>query len=145
MGKSRLLAEFAHHLVGRPITYCEGHCLAYGSATPYLPVRDLLRQLWSLPDPATPDALTATIAQRLHAAGMVAAGEPGLLLQLLDVGGDPAALDALSPEVRRARTFALLRQLFLHASQHQPLVLAVENLHWIDPTSEEWLATLAVG
>jgi tetratricopeptide (TPR) repeat protein len=28
------------------------------------------------------------------------------------------------------------------ASQRQPLLLAVENLHWIDPTSEEWLASL---
>ena len=66
-----------------------------------------------------------------------------MLLQLLDVPGEAAALAALSPEARRARTFALLRQLVLHASQQQPLVLAVENLHWSDPTSDEWLATLA--
>ena len=66
-----------------------------------------------------------------------------MLLQLLDVPVDLAPLAALSPEVRKARTLALLRQLFLHASQRQPLVLAVENLHWIDPTSDEWLASLA--
>src|SRR5262249_10356610 len=42
----------------------------------------------------------------------------------------------------KARTFALLRHLLRHASQQQPLVLAVENLHWSDPTSEEWLASL---
>ena len=54
IGKSRLLAEFARSLDGQPVTYCEGHCLAYGSATPYLPVRDLLRQLWGLPDTAGP-------------------------------------------------------------------------------------------
>jgi class 3 adenylate cyclase/DNA-binding winged helix-turn-helix (wHTH) protein/tetratricopeptide (TPR) repeat protein len=143
MGKSRLLAEFAHSLAGQAVTYCEGHCLAYGSITPYLPVRDLLRQLWSLPDPAAPDALTATIEQRLQAAGIVSEEAPLLLRQLLDVLGDAASLAALSPEVRRVRTFALLRQLFLHASQRQPLVLAVENLHWTDPTSEEWLTTLA--
>ena len=35
-----------------------------------------------------------------------------------------------------------LRQMLLHRSQQQPLILAVENLHWIDPTSEEWLASL---
>ena len=40
-------------------------------------------------------------------------------------------------------TFALLRQLFLHASQRQPLVLAVENLHWSDPTSDAWLTAFA--
>jgi tetratricopeptide (TPR) repeat protein len=30
----------------------------------------------------------------------------------------------------------------LHDSRHQPLVLAVENLHWVDASSEEWLTTL---
>ena len=143
IGKSRLLAEFAHSLAGQPITYCEGHCLAYGSTTPYLPIRDLLQQLWGLPAPATPDVLTATIAQRLHAAGIVAEADALVLRQLLDVPGAAAALAALSPQARRARTFTLLRQLCLHASHQQPLVLAVENLQWTDPTSEEWLAGLA--
>jgi class 3 adenylate cyclase/tetratricopeptide (TPR) repeat protein len=142
MGKSRLLAEFAHSLEGQAVTYCEGHCLAYGSATPYLPIRDLLRQLWNLPDTAASDVLTATVQQRLHEAGIVAEVETLLLLQLLDVMGDTAALETLSPEARRVRTFALLRQLFLSTSQQQPLVLAVENLHWIDPTSDEWLKAL---
>jgi DNA-binding winged helix-turn-helix (wHTH) protein len=40
-----LLAESAHSLDEQPVTYCAGHCLAYGSATFYLLVRDLLRQL----------------------------------------------------------------------------------------------------
>jgi DNA-binding winged helix-turn-helix (wHTH) protein/tetratricopeptide (TPR) repeat protein len=143
MGKSRLLAEFAHSLDGQAVTYCEGHCLAYGSATPYLPVRDLLRQLWDLPDTAALDAITATIQQQLHAAGIVSDNGVALLLQSLDVPGEAAALADISPQERRARTFALLRQIFLHAGQRQPLVLAVENLHWSDPTSDEWLAAFA--
>jgi DNA-binding winged helix-turn-helix (wHTH) protein len=69
LGKSRLLAEFAHCLEGQAVTYGEGHCLAYGSTTPYLPVRDLLRQLWGLSDSVPAPALTATVQQRLHEAG----------------------------------------------------------------------------
>src|SRR5207244_13242608 len=46
------------------------------------------------------------------------------------------------PPKRKRRTLALLRHVSRHASQRQPLVLTVENLHWSDPTSEEWLATL---
>ena len=142
MGKSRLLVEFACGLDGQPVTYCEGHCLAYGSATPYLPVRDLLRQLWTLPDAAPAPTITATIHQRLREARVASEAEVLLLLQLLDVPMDLAPLAALSPEMRKARTFALLRHLLRHASQRQPLLLAVENLHWSDPTSEEWLASL---
>jgi tetratricopeptide (TPR) repeat protein len=142
MGKSRLLAEFARGLDGQTVMYGEGHCLAYGSAIPYLPVRDLLRQLWLRPDATPAPVVTDTVHQRLHEAGIASDAEALLLLQLLDVPVNLAPLAALSPEIRKARTFALLRHLFRHASQQQPLVLAVENLHWSDPTSEEWLASL---
>jgi class 3 adenylate cyclase/tetratricopeptide (TPR) repeat protein len=142
IGKSRLLAEFIHRLEGQAVTYCEGHCLAYGSATPYLPVRDLLRQLWDLPNSAPAAVMTATVQQRLREAGVTSEAEGLGLLQLLDVPVDVRPLADLSPQEHKARTFALLRHVFRHASQRQPLVLAVENLHWSDPTSEEWLASL---
>jgi len=142
LGKSRLLAEFVHSLRGQPVTCCEGHCLAYGSATPYRPVRDLLRQLWGLPEPAPATAITATVHQRLHEAGVTSEDEGLLLLQLLDVPVDPSPSAALDPPMRKARTFALLWHVIRHASRRQPLMLAVENLHWIDPTSEAWLASL---
>ena len=52
-------------------------------------------------------------------------------------------LDALSPEVIKARTFETLRQMCLRGSRRRPLVLEVEDLHWIDRTSEEYLTFLA--
>jgi class 3 adenylate cyclase/tetratricopeptide (TPR) repeat protein len=142
LGKSRLLAEFVHSLRGQPVTCCEGHCLAYGSATPYLPVHDLLRQLWGLPDAAPATAITATVQQRLREAGVASADEALLLLQLLDVPVDLMPSATLDPPTRKARTFAVLWHMIREASRRQPLMLAVENLHWIDPTSEEWLASL---
>ena len=47
----------------------------------------------------------------------------------------------LSPETRRVRTFATLRQT-LTGSRQRPLIAAVEDLHWSDPTSEDWLTPL---
>jgi predicted ATPase/DNA-binding winged helix-turn-helix (wHTH) protein/class 3 adenylate cyclase len=142
LGKSRLLAEFARRLRGQPITYCEGHCLAYGRATPYLPVRDLLRQLWEIPEAVPATAVAATVYERLCEAGVASEEEALVLHQVLDVSVDLAPSAALDPQERKARTFALLRHIIRHASQRQPLLLAVENLHWIDPTSEAWLASL---
>jgi class 3 adenylate cyclase/DNA-binding winged helix-turn-helix (wHTH) protein/tetratricopeptide (TPR) repeat protein len=142
LGKSRLLAEFVHRLRGLPVTAYEGHCLPYGRATPYLPVRDLLRQLWGLPDVAPAATITATVQEQLREAGVASDEEALLLLQLLDVPVDLASLAALDPPERKTRTFAVLRHIVRHASQRQPLLLAVENLHWVDPTSEEWLASL---
>ena len=41
-----------------------------------------------------------------------------------------------------ARTFDTLRELMLGLARRQPLVLLVEDLHWIDQTSEAFLASL---
>jgi class 3 adenylate cyclase/tetratricopeptide (TPR) repeat protein len=142
LGKSRLLTEFMHSIRGRPVTCCEGHCLAYASSIPYLPVRELLRQLWGLSDDAPATAATATVRQRLREAGVASEAEALLLLQLLDVPVDLAPLAALDPVMRKERTLAVLWHVIRQASRRQPLMLAVENLHWIDPTSEAWLASL---
>ena len=46
------------------------------------------------------------------------------------------------PEVIRARTIETLRQMLLAASRRRPLLVVLEDLHWIDPASEDYLTTL---
>src|SRR5439155_1304875 len=64
------------------------------------------------------------------------------LLHLLGMPVDAPWFTGLGPEARRAQAFATLQQMILASSQQQPLVLALENLHWIDPTSEAFLTLL---
>jgi tetratricopeptide (TPR) repeat protein len=142
LGKSRLLAEYRRSLVEREVRYVEGHCLSYGSATPYLPVLDLVRQLCGMTAGEPRDAITAKVHQRLLEADIASDESVPLLLHLLDIPVEMERLAQLSLPERKARTFALLRQLILYAAQRQPCIITVENLHWIDPTSEEWLTSL---
>ena len=142
MGKTRLLAEFCRRVPGDQVTVYAGQCLSYGQSTPYLPVRDLVQQVCGLVEGDTAAVHTAAVQHRLHASGITAEDDVALLLQLLDLPVAPEALARRSPEGRQARTFALLRHLILDAAQQQPLVLVVENLHWSDPTSAAWLASL---
>ncbi len=142
IGKSRLLYEFRRSLNGKPITYLGGHCLSYGSATPYLPVLELLRQVCGIADTDSQEGIIAKIRERLRGVGTTSEEAGHLLLDLLGVPVDKESLERLDPHVRRSRTFGYLRQLIAHGTQRQPCVLAVEDLHWIDATSEEWLAEL---
>jgi tetratricopeptide (TPR) repeat protein len=142
MGKTRLLTEFGSRLALDQVPWYCGHCLAYGQAIPYLPVRDLLRQLCALVEGDHAAAHTAAVQHRLHACGISAAEDVALVGQLLDLPVAPECLAQLSPETRRARTFALLGHLIRQEAQQRPLVLAVEDVHWIDPTSEAWLGSL---
>ena len=153
VGKSRLLYEFQQQLgagmtpapAAQPVRYLEGHCLAYGSAIPYLPVLDLLRSCCGIKPSDSPVAMAEKVRLGLQTAGLDP-DEGGLyLLPLLGGHTETDRLASLSPELRRARTFATLRQLLLPSSASPPRVLAVENLHWIDPTSEAFLAALIEG
>jgi class 3 adenylate cyclase/DNA-binding winged helix-turn-helix (wHTH) protein/tetratricopeptide (TPR) repeat protein len=142
MGKSRLLYEFVQQVAKQAVTYYEGHCLPYGMTTPYGPILDVLRQYCRLPDRAAPAAVTAAVHRMLAAAGLAPAEAAPFLLQVLNGSGASEAFAELSPQARRVRTFALLRQMFLHTSRQQPVVLGIENGHWLDATSEEWLLSL---
>jgi class 3 adenylate cyclase/tetratricopeptide (TPR) repeat protein len=142
MGKTRLLTEFCRSVSGNQVTVYEGRCLSYGQGTPYLPVRDLVRQVCGLVEGAERAEHITAVRLRLYESGITAEDDVALLLHLLDLPVAPEGLARLSPEARQVRTFALLRHLILDAAQRQPLVLVVENLHWSDPTSEAWLASL---
>ena len=48
----------------------------------------------------------------------------------------------MSPAQRRGETFEALRRLLVRAAERRPQVLVIEDLHWIDSASEQFLATL---
>ncbi|HSE95515.1 MAG TPA: AAA family ATPase, partial [Methylomirabilota bacterium] len=143
VGKSRLLLELREILGGRGLTCLEGRCLSFGAATPYLPVLDLLRAGCGIRDADPPETMAAKVTQTLGEAGLDAAVATPYLLQLLGLKEGTGALAARTPEAIKARTFDTLRQLLVQQSRRRPLAITVEDVHWIDQTSEEYLAFLA--
>ena len=142
IGKSRLIAEFYRSLEGRRLTYLTGHCLSYGSATPYLPLLDLLRHNCGITEVDNPEDITVKVHRSLQEVGMPPETWALVFLPLLGVQEDTNQLAVLSPEVRKARILTAFTQLALNGSRQRPLVLEIEDLHWIDASSEECLATI---
>ena len=142
MGKSRLVAEFCHRLEGRRLTVLLGRCRSYGGTTPYLPVLELLRHFCGLTEADSPEVSIAKVHHQLQAIGLASEEWAPVLLHFLGLQEDATPLTALSPEARKARIVTLLTQLWLQASRQQPLLLVLEDLHWSDPSSEEWLGAL---
>jgi tetratricopeptide (TPR) repeat protein len=141
VGKSRLLLELRRRVAGRDVAYLEGRCLSFGGAIPYLPVLDLLRARCGLGDGDAPEVVAGRVRDALQAAGGAPEPAGAALRLLLGVGAGAEALAGSSPEAVKARTFEALRRVLLRASR--PAVLVVEDLHWIDRTSEELLASVA--
>ena len=64
-----------------------------------------------------------------------------LLAEALSLPGDTAPLD-LTPQKRKQKTMEALVRLVLAAAERRPVLLAVEDLHWLDPSSDEVLGAL---
>ena len=143
IGKSRLIFEFRESLADKPVTYVEGQCRSYGSTSPYLPVLDVFKAICGITEGDAPGEMADKARTSLLGAGLDLLETAPYLLYLLDIEHDAERFAALTPEVTKARIFETLRQLILKKSRRTPLVIVVEDLHWIDSTSEEYLASLA--
>jgi tetratricopeptide (TPR) repeat protein len=144
IGKSRLVREFRQKLRGEAVTYLEGHCLSYGANIPYLPILEMLRYACRIADNDPPPRVAQKLRLTLGRLAMDANETLPYLMRLLGVKEDPEGLDDSSPETIRKHTILALRQMCVSAARQQPLVILVEDLHWIDPASEA-LGSIAEG
>src|SRR4029450_9322431 len=84
----------------------------------------------------------AKVHQSLQVIGMTPEDAVPYVLLLLGGAVPPSLRTTHSPEVVRARTIETFVQLCLHRSRQGPLLLEVEDLHWVDASSHEFLAAL---
>jgi tetratricopeptide (TPR) repeat protein len=141
VGKSRVLFEFRRQL-GEEVQYLEGRCISYGQTIPFLPVVELLKRDLEIAEGDRDDAIRDKVDRRLRALGADDRSTP-FLLSLLDVETDAAGLTGMAAEARRRFTFDALRALILAGSARRPIAFAVEDLHWVDPASQDFLRYLA--
>jgi tetratricopeptide (TPR) repeat protein len=143
VGKSRLLYEFLSGLDGRGHVELETTCASYGGAMAYRPLLDLYRRYLDLPEELPADDVRQRVGARLIALG-VEGEEPALLLHhFLGLPVPPELLLRVQGALLRERTNEVLRALILRESARQPVVMVVENIHWIDASSQEFLKSLA--
>ena len=136
VGKSRLVYEFTHSHRTQDWLILEASSVSYGNATSYLPVIDLLKAYFKVHDRETHREIREKVTGKLLI--LDRALEPILpaLLALLDVPVEDAHWQALDPPQRRQRTLDAVKHLLLRESQEQPVLVVVEDLHWIDAETQ---------
>jgi tetratricopeptide (TPR) repeat protein len=143
IGKSRVLAEFRNRLADQPHRWVEGRCAAYGTTTPLLPIIDAMRAYLGIDDQDDEASATANIAVEVNRLGPDLGWTLPFVQQALSLQVGDDSVRALDSASLRSQMFRALRALTLRAAELEPLVLVIEDLHWIDPASEEFLVFVA--
>jgi len=151
IGKSRFLHEFRKQLPSGKHTYLEGKCLHFGSSMPYLPVLDIIRSYFDIKEGDREFIIQKKIKDKAIKLDKKLESIVYPILELLSVKTEDQDFSKLDPKIKREKTFEALRDLFISQSQKKPLILVVEDLHWIDNTTEEllnylidWLANSSI-
>ncbi len=142
VGKSRLLFEFWKSLKDYNVRSTVGRCREQGSLTPLLPfiesVKDMLGVAKALPDNAHDEVVTKTreLAPQLE-------DYIPLILHVLSIESEQYALHSyLEGEDLQAALGEALISVFTLGSAGQPLVMLLEDWHWVDEGSKEVLFQL---
>src|SRR5215472_7710259 len=145
VGKSRLLYELRRSPEGERVTWLEGHCVAYGQTTPYLPILGMLRTSFPIEEDDNPLQIEEQLRQGIQRLDPALGGTLPFLADVFGLPGANEALKHLDPKDKRQKTFEAIRALIVAGSQRRLHVLILEDLQWIDTISEDYLTFLAAG
>jgi class 3 adenylate cyclase/tetratricopeptide (TPR) repeat protein len=150
VGKSRLIAEFIERATesSKP-RVVRARCLSYGQGMSLWLVADLLRSVCSIRDQAPADEARAGLVTTIT--GLLAGQEANARNEAVDVLGEAMGLGVseslvthAGAQVRRQVLLRAIRLIISALAESSPVLVVLEDLHWIDTASEEILASVLV-
>jgi predicted ATPase len=107
-----------------------------------LPLIDIVRGSFQLSEEETENGITRKLEKGLGVLGLASEQNLALLLNLLGLKPKEGALKGLDGVLIGLRTRDLLIRLLQERRRITPVIMILEDLHWIDSVSEELIARL---
>ena len=112
---------------------------------PYLPVLDLLKSCFPIEEHDDGQTIRDKLSRKVLTLDRSLEDTLPYLFALLAVSEPDNALQQMDPQIKRRRTFEVIKRLLLRDSLNQSLLLCVEDLHWLDSESQAFLTALSEG
>ena len=144
VGKSRLCFEFSESCRKRGIDVYEARVMAHGHSMPYQPILELLRDYLGIQVSQPLEAARDQVAMAIDNLPAVSDTLPPLL-DFLGLNDAEHPAPSLDPAVRKMRLIELVRGIVRSSRPQEPVVVVVEDLHWIDAASEEFVEAMAAA
>lgn len=146
VGKSRLIAELTKKDFMKRVTFLKGRALSIGANLSYHPLIDLLKNWVMIHEDDPPSASSQKLQRTIYKVFPEGADEvfPFLAtlmgIRLTDKHAD--RVRGIEGEALEKLILKNLRELIIKASKHKPVIFFIDDLHWADRTSIDFLESL---
>jgi len=145
VGKSRLLYEFRKAITNENITFLEGRCFSYSRGVAYHPFIEILKSNFNIQEGEGDQEIREKVKRGLEIMKVDEASTLPYFLELLSVKESGIDQIPMSPEARKDRIIEALKRVSLKGSEMRPLIMAFEDLQWLDKSSEDVVRNLLEG
>jgi predicted ATPase len=143
IGKSRLTEELIERLESERYTLLRCFCSPYHSSSALFPLINQLERAAGFERADLPQRKLEKLEAVLARSAAETEHRVAVLADLLSLStGEHYSLPVESPRERRERVFVVLLEQLAGLAKRRPVLMILEDLHWIDPTSQELLARL---
>jgi class 3 adenylate cyclase/tetratricopeptide (TPR) repeat protein len=141
IGKSRLVQMLKGHVAHEPHTRWECRSTEHYQNTALFPHTDLFQRLLQFHAEETPDEKVGKLEQMLRQHRLPLAESVPLFAPLLSLPLPEERYPGLhvSPQRQRQKTLETLVALLVEHAERHPVLFILEDVHWADPTTLEWL------
>jgi class 3 adenylate cyclase/tetratricopeptide (TPR) repeat protein len=142
VGKSRLLFEFKAEVQSK-WTVLEAFSVSHGKGSAYLPIVELLHDYFDIAGEDDAVARREKVATKVTGLDRDFESALPYLYALLEIADDKERLSGMDAQLRKSRTLEAVARLLLRESVDRPVILMIEDLHWLDDESQALLDLIA--
>ena len=145
VGKSRLCSEFLERCQARGTLVNETHCPAHGKTIPLLPILGLMRSFFRIEEGDSAAEARRKIAGTLVLLDEAFSEALPLVFDFLGVPDPERPVSELDPEDRQRQLLDFMQRFVQARSASEPAVILVDDLHWVDPGSDNFVSQLVAA
>ena len=143
IGKSRLVQILYERVASEPHVHLECRCSPYHQHSAFYPIVDLVERTAGVDRDETAAAKLSKLEAVIAPLRLLVATPVPLLAALLSIPlGDTYEALSLTPEQQRQRTLTTLLAMVTSWAEQRSVLLVIEDLHWVDPSTREFLDLL---
>jgi predicted ATPase/class 3 adenylate cyclase len=145
LGKTRLVLELSGRSEFVDATLLQGQCHEIFASTPLYPIRVYFRGRAGLTADDDESVRLDKISGYLNEIGRDTQENRDLVASLLDVGADRGKAAAATPQLLKQKQYEFLVSIFTQAVRARPLILWIDDGHWLDASSADLLRDIVAA